>query len=168
MSARNYRVSGRRIIAFLLVAGGVLGILGSLSMAGHFAGRQESLRVGSAVVSAGLFAWGILTGVSLWRGTARGFRWATFLYALQVPVFSVGPVSYEFSTLLSFRVMAGNTTHFVGANIGSSANIFLSDQSLGFMCGINLVAVIALCCLVATSRVASTQSPRLGTAAWNA
>jgi hypothetical protein len=156
---RGKVVYGARIIAFFLLAGGLLGILNSVLMGFHFAHRQESLRVISAILSAALFAWGILTGVALWRGTLRGFKWAKILFALQVPVFSVARLSYEFSTFFSFRVMAGATNHYIGGNIGSSSNLYVAPQSLGLMFGINIIAVIALLYLIRGSRSASTEDP---------
>ena len=147
---------GRSIIGFLLVAGGLLGILGSVQMGLHSAQQHQSLRVASAIIGTALFAGGILTGIALWQATPRGFKWAKILFALQVPVFGVGCFSFEFSTLLSLRVMIGNTTHRIGGNIGSSLNLYWSPQSLGFMFGINIVAVIALLYLI-TRRLANPE-----------
>lgn len=155
--SREGMICGARIIAFFLVAGGLLGILNSVLMGFHFAHQQQSLRVISAMIAAALFAWGILTGVALWRSTPRGFKWAKLLFALQVPVFSMVHVSYEFSTFFSLRVMIGNTTRHIGADIGSSSNLYWSPQSLGFMFGVNIVAVIALLYLIRGSRSASTK-----------
>jgi len=147
-SSRGKVMYGARIIAFFLVAGGLLGILGSVQMVFHFAQQHESLRVISAIIGTALFAWGILTGVALWRATPRGFKWAKIMVALQVPVFCVARCTYEFSTLFSFRVMIGNTTHYIGGNIGSSSNLYWSPQSPGFMFGINLVAAAPLLYLI--------------------
>ena len=148
---------GARIIAVALVSGGVLGILMSAVTGAHFAPR-DNVRVISTIISAALYAWAIPTGVSLWRETPRGFTWATILVALQVPVFSIARVVYEFSTLFSFRVMIGNTTHNIGGNIGSSSNVYLLPQSLGFMCGVNIAAVLALLYLIRGSRSARRRS----------
>ena len=150
---------GARIIAVFLVAGGLLGILSLVMMHFHLAQQHQSLPVISSVVSVALFAWGILTGIALWRATPHGFKWATILFALQVPVFHVARVTYEFSTGFSFRVMVGNTNRYIGGDIGSSLNFDVSPQSLGFMFGINIVAVIALVYLIRASRSPSTGVP---------
>lgn len=142
---------GKGIIGFLLVAGGLLGILGSVQMGLHSAQQHESLRVISAIIGIALFVWGILAGVELWRARPRGFKWAKILFALQVPTFSAAHFVYEFSTLFSLRVMIGNTNHYIGGNIGSSCNIYLLPQSLGFMLGINIVAVAVFLYLIRTS-----------------
>jgi len=85
----------------------------------------------SSVVSVALFAWGILTGIALWRATPRGFKWAKILFALQVPVFHVARLTYEFSTGFSFRVMVGNTNRYIGGDIGSSLNFDVSPPIPG-------------------------------------
>jgi hypothetical protein len=151
---------GARIIAVFLVAGGLLGILSLVMMYFHLAQQHQSLPVVSSVVSLALFAWGMLTGVGLWRATPRGFKWATILFALQVPVFHVARMTYEFSTGFSFRVMIGNTNRYIGGDIGSSLNIALSPQSLEFMFGINIIAVMALVYLIRESRPAPTGVPK--------
>src|SRR5260370_32478493 len=135
---------GARIIAVFLVLGGLLGILNLVMMHLHLAHLHQSLPVISSVVSVALFAWGILTGIVLWRATPRGFKWAKILFALQVPVFHVVRLTYEFSTGFSFRVMIGNTNRYIGGDIGSSLNFDVSPKSLGFMFGINIVAVTPL------------------------
>ena len=150
---------GARIIAVFLVAGGLLGILSLVMMHFHLAQQHQSLPVISSVVFVALFAWGILTGIALWRATPRGFKWAKILFALQVPVFHVARLTYEFSTGFSFRVMIGNTSRYIGGDIGSSLSFAVSPQSLGFMFGINIVAVIALVYLIRASRPASTRVP---------
>jgi len=74
-------------------------------------------------------------------------------------------LTYEFSTGFSFRVMIGNTNRYIGGDIGSSLNFGLSPQSLDFMFGINIVAVVALVYLIGASRSASTDIPELRAAA---
>jgi len=158
-SGRGNMRYGARIIAVFLVAGGLLGILSLVMMHYHLAQQHQSLPVISSVISVALFAWGILTGVALWRATPRGFKWAKILLALQVPVFHLARLTYEFSTGFSLRVMIGNTNRNIGGDIGSSLNFDVSPQSLGFMFGINVVAVIALLYLIRASRPASTGVP---------
>ena len=65
-------IYGARIIAFLLVAGGLLGILNSVFMGLHFAHQQQSLRVISAIISAALFAWAICMGDTDGRRSLAG------------------------------------------------------------------------------------------------
>ena len=152
-SSRGNTKYGARIIAFFLLAGGLLGLIGSLLAVYHCAQQQRVLAGMSGILSAVLFGWCILTGAALWRTTPTGFKWAKLLFAMQVPVFSVARLSYEFSTFFSFRVMIGNTTHHIGGDIGSSSNLNLLTQSLGFLFGINIVAVLIFLYLIRASRV---------------
>lgn len=110
-----------KTIAFFLGAGGALGVLISVLMAIHLAHEQQTQRVISNIISALLFTWCVPTGIELWRGTPRGFKWAKILFAIQVPVFGAGRFVYEFSTLLSFRIMAGDTTHYVEETLDRQA-----------------------------------------------
>ena len=59
---------GARIIAFFLLAGGLLGLVGSLLALYHCA--QQRLLAGiSGILSTVLFGWCVLTGAALWRIT---------------------------------------------------------------------------------------------------
>jgi hypothetical protein len=93
--------------------------------------------------------------MAVWRGKASGLKWAKLLFAIQVPVFTIERFAYEFSTFFSLRVMIGNTTHHIGGNIGSSSNLNLLPQPLGFLFGINIVAVLVLLYLMRASQVSS-------------
>lgn len=144
-----------RIIAFFLLAGGVLGLLGSFSAVYHSAQRHQVLAGMSGVLSTALFAWCIPTGAALSRATPNGFKWAKLLFAIQVPVFCIARFSYEFSTLFSFRVMIGNTARHIGGDIGSSSNLNVLPHSFGFLFGINVAAVLILSYLIRASQVRS-------------
>jgi hypothetical protein len=72
---------------------------------------------------------------------------------------SVARLLYEVSTFFSFRLMIGNTSHYIGGNVGSSCNIRLFPHSVGFLFGINIVAVVALFCVMRVSRAASAEIP---------
>ena len=141
-----------RVISVFLIFGGLLGLLGTYFLAAHAVRNHQEPQIISTILSALLFAWCILSGIELWREKPRGLRFAKILFALQIPVFTVARFTYEFSTLFSLRLMIGNTSRTIGANIGSSGNIHLSPQSSGFLAGINLVAVIAFCGLYAISQ----------------
>jgi hypothetical protein len=152
---------GSRIIGVFLAFGGLLGLLSLGMMRAHLAELHQGLPVLASALSVALFAWGILTGVALWRATPRGLTWAKILLALQVPVFHVVRLTYEFSTGFSFRVMIGSTNRHVGGDIGSSLNFGLSPELLGFMFGINIVALVALVYLIGASRSAAADIPEL-------
>jgi len=151
----------RWIIGFMLAAGGVLGILGSAPIVLRFVQQREGLRTFEAIVGVGLFVWSVAAGIALWRAAPRGYRWAKVLFALQILTFSVTRFAYEFSTFFSLRLMMGATTRHIGGNIGSSSNIYWSPQPLGWMFGINIVAVVALLSLLkAPLSSTMTRQPR--------
>ena len=143
---------GERIIGAFLIVGGLLGILSAVVMGLHFAKQNEPLKAFIQMSSAGLFGWCIATGIALWRGSPGAVRAAQLLFALQVPAFTLARFSYEFSTFVSLRLMAGNTTHNIGGNIGSSFNLYWQPEPLGAMFGINIVAAIILVYLIRASR----------------
>jgi len=143
---------GARVIGVFLLAGGLLGLVGSLLAVYQSARQHQLLAEISGILSTGLFAWCIPAGAALWRPTPNGFKWAKFLFAIQVPVFSIARISYEFSTFFSFRVMIGNTTHHIGGNIGSSSNLNLLPQPAGFLFGINIIAVVVFLYLIRASQ----------------
>src|SRR5689334_3162604 len=135
---------GARLIAFFLLAGGLLGLLGSAFSVHHSFQQHRAVDGVSGMISTAWFAWCLPVGLALWRATPKGFSWAKLLFAMQVPVFSSGRFSYEFSTFFSLRFMLGNTTRHIGGNIGSSSNLNWLPQSVGFLFGINVVAVLVL------------------------
>ena len=91
------------------------------------------------------FGWGAFKGIALWRGKPSGYRWARILFALQIPAFSIGRLSYEFSTGISARVLFGHSNRQFMADIGSSLNFLISPEPQGWMLGINIsVALIRL------------------------
>src|SRR5262245_15891744 len=153
---------GARIIAFVLLAGGLLGLLGSALAVYHSVQQHRAVDGVSGILSTALFAWCIPTGAALWRRMPEGFKWAKLLFAMQIPVFSVARFSYEFSTFFSFRLMIGNTTRHIGGDIGSSSNLNLLPQSLGFLFGINVLAVLILLHLIRSSRVLNARDHRPG------
>ena len=141
-----------KIIGVVLILGGLLGIAASVPAVIHFAHRHQVMRMLSAIVGIALFAWSIPTGVGVWRESARELKWAKILFALQVPVFSIGRLVYEYSNFLSLRIMVGNTSRNFGGDIGSSSDFYQLPHSPGFILGINVFACIALLYLIGRSR----------------
>jgi hypothetical protein len=116
----------------------------AVSLIKYFAHQQQPYHIIVPAISIVVFAWGVCKGISLWRGKPSGYKWAKILFALQIPVFSLGRLSYEYSTGFSARIMIGHTNRHVGGDIGSSLNFLISPEALGWMLGINLVAVAVL------------------------
>jgi hypothetical protein len=147
---KTRRRVGVKIVAAGLIVGGLLGILGTT-----IALRNHKMEWPAPAVALAVFSWTTLSGVATWQGRAWGFRSARLLLSLQILQFSIGGLSYEFSSLLSFRLMAGNTTRQIGGNIGSSFDLNWAAQDAGFMFGFNLVAACALTYLLLAARSSS-------------
>jgi hypothetical protein len=148
-SRANY---GARFIAFLLIAGGILGILAAVALTAAFMRQHRPYRAVTAIASVAVFGWGAIKGIDLWRGRPQGYRWAKILFALQIPAFSVAGFSYEFSTGISYRIMFGNSNRRFGADIGSSFNLLFSPETEGWMLGVNCIAVAVLAYLMWATR----------------
>jgi len=142
---------GVRIVAVLMMVGGIVGVIGAIRLVLYWAARDESLPFVVHCCSIPLFAWTAFVGWNLWRGQTRFLRWAAILFGLQVIVFGVGGFAYEFSTGLSARIAVGGfmvpmppPSHnlSIGANFGSSLNLNLTRDDSRWMVGINVVALI--------------------------
>src|SRR6476646_3998786 len=103
-----------RLISSFLVVGGLLGFVGTYVLVVHAIRQYQDVQVMSTIVSVVLFAASIFSGIELWRGNSRGFRFAGILFALQIPVFTVARFTYEFSAFFSVRIMIGSTNRTIG------------------------------------------------------
>ena len=147
---RNVRW-GARVVSFLLIAGGILGVMLAVALIRNFAHQHQPYRIIVPVISIVVFVWCALKAIDLWLGKPSGYKWATILFALQIPAFSISRLSYEFSTGASARVLFGHSSRRFGADIGSSLNFLISPEPQGWMLGINFVAVIVLIYLLMVS-----------------
>lgn len=132
---------GVRILAFMLIAGGIIGIGLSIWMA--VLGMQQPVFAVSAVVFAAAFAFTTWQGVKLWKGTSGGYKWAKILFAAQIPSLSAGGLSYGFYTLLGFNVQIGSGVEALDFNLGSALNVMYSPEAQPAYVGVNLVALVA-------------------------
>jgi len=66
-----------------------------------------------------LFVWSMFTGFHLWRGHNSGRKWATILFAMQIPILTVPGFSYEYYTGLSVKVIGGHVDNPVSFSLGS-------------------------------------------------
>ena len=95
----------------------------------------------------------ILTGFRLWQGRKGGKRWATILFALQIPVFTVPDFSYEYYTALSVKVMGGHVDKPVNVTFGYTGILQLFDPRVtDLVYGVNLFGLAATAYLVARRR----------------
>lgn len=133
--------AGVRILAVLLIAGGIIGIGLSIWMA--ILGMQQPVLAVFAVVFAAAFAFTAWQGVKLWKGTAGGYKWAKILFAAQIPSLSLGGLSYGFYTLLGFNIQAGSGVDVFDFNVGSALNIMYSPEAQPAYVGVNLIGLAA-------------------------
>jgi hypothetical protein len=132
--------AGDRTLALLLMVGGVLGVGISIFTAGQFL-RMHWIY---GVLIAGVlfvFVWSALTGYRLWRGEVRGWKWATILFALQIPILTVPGFSYEYYTGIALQIMGGHVDKTFTLSLGSNANLYLDTRIVDLRYGVNLFAI---------------------------
>jgi len=162
MDPKKVRVRfGIRVVAFLLIFGGIVGIIASVQMSTHLMHEHLPVRMVVGALSVTVFGWSALKGIDLWRGKPSGYRWAKLLFILQIPAFCISRLTYEFSTGVSARILFGNSNRRIGADIGSSLNFLLSPEPLGWMLGTNLVAVVVTIYLFAVTHQRQKQGNTL-------
>ena len=150
--------AGERVLAFMLLLGGVLGIGVSLYMVVLLFRTQwvHSLIAAPLVL---LFAGSILTGFRLWRGRDSGRRWAIILFAMQIPILTVPGFSYEYYTAFSVKIIGGHVDKPVSVSVGSNGNLQVLDPRVTDSAyGLNLVGLAATAYLFARRRKSITKS----------
>jgi len=151
---------GARALAVVMIIGGVLGIGVSFYMAYRFVPVHWVYSLLVAVFFL-LFAWSTLTGLRLWRGDARGWKWAVILFAMQVPVLTVPGLSYEYYTGIALKVMGGNATNTFLFGLGANANFYLDTGITDLAYGVNLFALGAVAYLLRARRPRGPQPASL-------
>ena len=138
----------RRIPAFVLAAGGLLGAAGSVLEAIHLLRTGAPARAIGDVLSLLLYAESTYAGVLLWKGVARRtFHLALLSFLLQVPIISYRGFVFTFSTLLNVRLILGDVNRHLLADLASSSNIYYVPGQTVWMLGINLVGIAGVCYL---------------------
>jgi len=136
-----------KALAVLLVLGGVVGI-GVALLAGYQLAQAHWAYGLLMALLVALFAWSAVTGVRLWRGDPRGWKWAVILFAAQIPVLTIPGFTYEYFTGLAVKVLGGDVDGALTFGIGAGANVFVGGAAPGLAYGVNLVAVAALAWLL--------------------
>jgi hypothetical protein len=138
---------GLRILACLLMLGGVLGIGLAFILAYQFL-QVHWIYLFLVAGFMALFGWSALTGFRLWRGERRGWKWATILFALQVPVLTVPGLAYEYYTGLAIKLMGGKVGASFSLGLGANAKFYLDTRITDMVYGVNLFALGAVIYLV--------------------
>lgn len=136
-----HREGSVRLAAVLLALCGSLGLL-------------VTARLGLALVPAAAFWWlvtaltlaygsALYAGIGLWRGTPRGWTWAQWVLAAQIPIVLLPGVEYSWFTGLQLGpTLEYGTDAFLGLALGAGANAVFSlgDTRGTGSVGINLCA----------------------------
>lgn len=136
-----------KALAALLIVGGVVGI-GIALLVGFQLAQANIAYAGLMLLLLALFAWSALTGIRLWRGDPRGFKWAVILFAAQIPVLTLPGFTYEYYTGIAIKLIGGDVENALSFGIGATANVFVGTEAAGVAAGVNLVAIAALALLL--------------------
>ena len=137
-----------KIIALLLIGGGIFGIVMVLSGSLQTP-SQQTVNVFCAIVFAAVFGWCVLVGIHLWRGKPDAVRWAMILFAAQIPILSIPHYfAYEFYSGLTIRFMLEQIDTILEFGFsfyfGAGMQFIISPEIQNLTLGINLVAVVVL------------------------
>lgn len=136
-----------RFFAVILMLGGVVGVICAVFFGIQFF-QQHSLLALPMVGLGALFVWAVFIGYRLWQGTPFGRKWATILFASQIPVLVLPGITFQWFTGAQLRLVFlfgdhANDLIFVGT-FGANGEFYVGNFTTEFMVGINFFAVIAL------------------------
>lgn len=139
-----------RFLAIVLMAGGALGACLFVFLGGRFLyqlnpsvlGRQWVYAVPLALLL-WLFVWSVIVGVRFWRRESRGWKWATILFAMQIPILTVPGLSYTYYTGLAIALVGGRVAKPFSLEFGSQASVWLDPRINDLVYAINLFALAA-------------------------
>jgi len=160
-----------KLIALLLAIGGIVGvgICGWTCVKLAFYQSQPifSLATGLLVIFAIIFALCTWTGVDLWRGRPRAYKWAQVLLALQIPAITIPGFAYQFYTGMLLLAYWNHGEGKLGADfeLASSFTFTISSRIADSVFGVNLIALAAFIYLVYVSRKTTQQAPVTATSA---
>ena len=143
-----------RVISLLLVIGAALGIVLGLPM--WFRLLRGDLQATPVVLLfdflfVALFAFSFWVGLKLWSGAPVAINWAKILLLAQIPSIRLPGFVYEFQTLgVATRILFNDGPHF-NLHLGSAITIYVSSTIHDVIVGVNVVAIIALVCLLRAS-----------------
>lgn len=131
-----------RFFALALILGSIGGVLISVLTVSQLT-HKNLIDIFADVAFTGLYVLAGVIGVTLWRNRNYGKIWATILFALQVPVISSPPFSYEWFTGIAVKFVRTNGILDWSLELGGSNNFLLQSVSIE-MYGINVFAIGAL------------------------
>lgn len=90
-----------------------------------------------------LFVFYIVKGISLWKGKANAYKWAFWLFVIQIPMISIPGFSYHLYTGIVFAYRFGDVTNNLILKLGGGFNFYISHAIKAQYFGVNLFALIA-------------------------
>jgi hypothetical protein len=154
-----------KLIALLLVIGGIagVGVCGWTCVKLAFYQSQPifSLAAGLMAVFAIIFALCVWTGIDLWRGRPRAYKWAQVLLALQIPAITIPGFAYQFYTGMLLLAYWNHGEGNLGADfeLASSITFKISSGIEDSIFGVNLIALAALIVLLCLSPQRAKRAP---------
>jgi hypothetical protein len=142
---------GLRLLAPLLAVGGGIGICLFIWLTLKSA-LQDWRILGMIAIAIGVFVWSTIVGVRLWRGSAAAVAWAKVLFALQIPVFTVHGLNYEYFTGIAAMLLHGPGGTNLSFRLGATLSMEFHPDSQRFIVGANLIAAAALVLLFVWAR----------------
>jgi hypothetical protein len=146
-----------RFFAATLMVGGIHGVMVAgitgIEVLKTSLITQSWLPMLPACALVALFAWVVFTGLRLWQGTPYGRKWATIVFASQIPVLSLPGFRYAWHTGAEFSTISGlgsgSFADSISAYIMSSGcDFYVGTGANPIAIGVNLFAVIALILLI--------------------
>ncbi len=144
---------GVRVLAAILVVGGVAGIFVSIYLGYQLFLRHWGLVV-VGIVFCMVFAWTILTGIRLWHNERRGEMWAKVLYVAQVPIITVPGFVYEYYTGFSIAILGGHVEDNLRLRLGANLSVYVDSRIDDVVYGLNLFALAAVIYLMRRKKAA--------------
>jgi hypothetical protein len=163
VSVKTKQSNQIKVVSLLLSVGGALGVLISLvTEATNFlrSGMHPSAMTALMGLFAVIFGWSVWTGVELWRGKPQALRSAKILFAAQIPQVTLPVFAYHFYTgfilALAYTQDTATRTGFE-FQIGSSIGFTIPGEVGHLVLGVNVVAIVALICLMRLVQVEGRQ-----------
>jgi hypothetical protein len=149
---------GARAAAAVLAIGGAVGAAISAWQAPGLV-SQHWIYVVIVAALLWAFVWSVVSGIRLWRGEPRGWKWATILFAAQIPVLTVPGMAYEYYTGVAVKLLGGNTDSSFTLGLGATINVYLDTRITDLVYGVNLFAVLVLAYLLWARPRRATPAP---------
>lgn len=132
---------GIRFLSLCMIIGAIvsIGTIGFLSV--KFITRPVLLLVFIPFVI--LFIVYIVKGISLWKGKANAYKWAFWLFVIQIPIISIPGFSYHLFTGLVIAYRYGDVASNLIFNLGGGFNFYISHAIKAEYYGVNLFALVA-------------------------